>query len=267
MILGIDDWAGNVITDYKPATDAGVGFAYSRLGQGQSYNNTGETGGQGDYLYKTHHEQANLAGWLHGTYWVLDPAYTWQEQLDWVIKEWPNDDDLPFWVDCELNGNLNSAQLIDLTGNMLGNLTAHYKRKPMIYTGKLWFWEANMVPAPAWQLEYDFALAQYPFLTYPRITTSWENLKAHFVPWDKWTPGLNSPIPGHTQPPAAIWQFSGDKFILPGISGPVDLCLMSEETLARIRTTPTPVPVPVPLTLEQRVTVLEAQARAHGWTL
>ena len=42
-------------------------------------------------------------------------------------------------------------------------------------------------------------------------------------------------------------------------------------TLAALKSfgeiTPTPVPVPAPLTLEQRVSALETQAKAHGWTI
>lgn len=225
MILGIDDWAGNIITDYGPATDAGVKFAYNRLGQGNKYNNTGEKDGNGDWLYKEHCEGTRKAGWYCGTYWVLDPWSTYQEQLDWVIANWPNIDELPFSVDIEVAGTLSNSKMIKLAGNFLGAFEAHYKVKPIIYTA-FWFWWNHMSPEPSWEREYDYWLALYPYSRIP-VTCTWEELKT------RWLPGLFN-WPDLRGRKGAVWQFSGDKFTLPGIKGPIDLNMMTDATLDRL---------------------------------
>jgi GH25 family lysozyme M1 (1,4-beta-N-acetylmuramidase) len=225
MILGIDDWAGNTITDYKPATDAGVKFAYNRLGQGNKWNNTGEKDGKGDWAYKSHCENTRRAGWSNGTYWVLDPWSTYQEQLEWVITNWPNIDDLPFSVDIEVAGDFSNQKLIKLAGNFLGAFEAHYKVKPIIYTGA-WFWWNHMDPEPAWERGYDFWLAGYPFTKAP-VTCTWEELKS------KWIPSLIH-WPALRGRQGAIWQFSGDKFNLPGIKGSIDLNMVTDVVFKKL---------------------------------
>lgn len=226
VLLAIDDWAGNIINDYKPMVDGGVKISINRLGQGDAFNNTGESNGTGDWLYKKHTEDSKLNNLLNETYYVVDPICTWQSQVDWVIKNWkPQYDDLPFVADIELTRGLSGNQLIKLYGNFLGNFEAYFHEKPMIYTGKYWFWQTYMVDnygnLPSWQTEYDFWLAQYPLASSPRYIITWDQLKQYYpIGWPTPINALNN---GVSMRPVAGWQWSGDKMILPGISGPIDL--------------------------------------------
>jgi GH25 family lysozyme M1 (1,4-beta-N-acetylmuramidase) len=252
-ILAIDDWAGNIISDYEPMIDGDVRVSINRLGQGDAYNNTGEKDGKGDWLYKQHTEEGIRNGLLNETYWVIDPSIEWQKQLDWVIANWRQQyDDLPFAVDIELSRGLKGVELIDCVGNFIGHFEAHYHEKPILYTSKYGFWETYMRDEqgllPKWQTEYDFWLAQYPFVTYPRITCTWQQLKSYYP--GLWTPSIAPPRDGMKMHSVPIHQWTGDKFILPGIQGPIDLNFIKQDWLEshrRNKQDPNPNPLPLPI--------------------
>jgi GH25 family lysozyme M1 (1,4-beta-N-acetylmuramidase) len=260
-ILAIDDWAGNIITDYKPMIDGGVKVSINRLGQGDSYNNTGEKDGKGDWLYKQHIEEASKNGLLNETYWVINPSIGWEKQLDWIVANWQQQyDDLPFAVDVELTDGLKYSRLIDSIENLLVNFEMYYHEQCLIYTGKYWFWETFMRDKygrlPIWQTEYDFWLARYLFKTYPRISCSWKELESYYP--NSWVQSIDVPRDGMEMRPVPIYQWTGDKFLLPGIEGPIDLNFVKSDWLeTHLRHSPIsdPTPIPLPIFKPYSVTV------------
>jgi GH25 family lysozyme M1 (1,4-beta-N-acetylmuramidase) len=245
--LFLDDWAGNIISNYSLIKAGGVAGFMNRLGEGDAYNEMGEKDGKGDWLYKAHTEGAKEHGFLNETYWVIKPSLPWQSQLEWVIRNWLFEyDDLPFCVDVELTGGKTGPQIVDCVGNFLGAFEGVFKYKPVIYTGKYWFWQTYMKDAtgklPLWQSEYDFWLAQYPLKSDPRVTCTWEQLKQYYA--TGWTKAIDPRDAKHPMRPAALWQWSGDKFILPGIQGPIDLNWVPEEWIEKNKKNQTPKPEP-----------------------
>lgn len=231
-VLGIDDWAGNVITDYPLLKKSGVDFSYIRLGQGLGYG-IGQTGGKGDYLFEKHWKAHKDVGMLRGAYWVYDPWIDVNDQIKWVIDHYPTDGELPLSIDAELTGMLSNDRLINNIGTIWATLSAKYKEvhrfsNCIIYSGA-WWWNDHMYKwvdgkkvFPSWSKDAPFWWAYYLLKKDPRIQTNWEFLLSRYIPRDSWCP---SP-PGEAPP--KIWQFSGDKFLLPGITGPIDLNLVSK---------------------------------------
>jgi hypothetical protein len=168
------------------------------------------------------------------------------------------DSELPIWIDCELTiAGKTAANYWDDLSHILGTLTSELGYKPEIYTG-LWWWTPNMLRPglgiagyPDWQSEFKFSLAEYPYST-EAVTCSWADLKA------KWLPAVRLPrlADGIIGSQVADWQFSGDKFVLPGITTslglPCKVDLNYVYDLNSILIKPAPV-----LTLEERVKRLE----------
>ena len=81
-------------------------------------------------------------------------------------------------------------------------------KKTMIYT-RASFVKEYAPTMQVWLKDWDLWLAHYPYRP-GRVSVSWEGLKAANLP----------SIPGPSIPPNCrewkFWQFSGDKFVLPG---------------------------------------------------
>ena len=178
------------------------------------------------------------------------------QQMDYLKAIYPSDAELPVALDVEIDLQATNQYLITDVGNFLKLLEQQLAKKPIIYTGK-WWWEPNMSPAPAWVSNYDFWLASYPYAP-GRVDITWEVLPT-VLPT-----GWAQPVTNGRKP--LIWQFSGDKFVLPGVVGPIDLNLFDGDENAMRKWAGLP-DVKPPLTLEQRLALLEAEARLHGWNV
>jgi GH25 family lysozyme M1 (1,4-beta-N-acetylmuramidase) len=168
--------------------------------------------------------------------------------------------ELPFALDVEIDLQATNIYLKNDVGNFLTLLEQNFGRKPVIYSGN-WWWQPNMSPPASWVGNYDFWLASYPYAA-GRVDSTWEELPSHFPDgWneDRWI----APVPNGRRP--KIWQFSGDKFWLPGINGALDLNLFDGDEAALRQWAGLEPPPPVPPTLEERVVKLETEARTRGW--
>lgn len=253
--LGADFWAGNVI-NRPDVVVANLDFAYIRCGQGVSPD-SGYT--------KTRSIFAGQKPW--GPYYVYDPRVSASAGYDFAMKQINSLEDLPLWIDCELTiSGKSAANYWDDMSNLLGWLTRSLGYKPHIYTG-MWWWQPQMQRPgygvnnyPSWQSEFKFALAEYPYNT-TVVSCSWETLKLSWLPQVR-LPRLACGIQGSQ---VADWQFSGDKFILPGIVNgiglPNKLDLNYVYDLNSILLNPA-------LTLESldtRLTSVEQKQKAHSW--
>jgi lysozyme len=246
-VLGVDLAYCNVIADggYQVMYDGGVRFAYIKQTQGNRIY---------DSQFDKHWKGVSDTKILRGVYHVYEPLVLAKQQMNFINPVCPLSAELPFALDVEIDLQATNAYLLKEVHDFLVLLEEHFGRKPIIYTGK-WWWEPNMSPAAPWVGNYDFWIASYPYAA-GRVDLTWEQLPT-ILPTG-WAPAVTNgrkPI---------IWQFSGDKFFLPGISGALDLNMFDgdENTMRQWASLPIVKP---PLTLEERLVLLEAEARTRGW--
>jgi hypothetical protein len=109
-------------------------------------------------------------------------------------------------------------------------------------------------------------MAHYPYNS-STIRTTWQDFKTNYKP------SINSPALPTGSTKWKFWQFTGDKFILPGCESLLDINYFNGE-LADLKkfvgnetTTPPINTTPTSLTIEERLAKLEAEARSHGWSV
>lgn len=240
---------------YDLMKKGGVSFAYIKITQGNRIY---------DDHFETNWAGTKAAGILRGVYHVYEPIATAQQQIDCIASHLPADAELPLVLDVEIDLQVSSAYLLNDVSNLLQLAESTFQRKPVIYTGR-WWWEPNMTPAPAWAANYDYWLASYPFAP-GKVNLTWEQLPS-ILP-----SGWADPVTSGRRP--MIWQFSGDKFVLPGVNGALDLNLFDgdENTLRRWAGQPetestAPGKTTPAGTTKDRLARLEAEARRHGWDI
>lgn len=79
-----------------------------------------------------------------------------------------------------------------------------------------WFIKSYAPSMEMWTPDHLGWSASYPYAA-GRVTCTWEEF------YDKWLPPANAKIPTLNCKQRPFWQFSGDKFILPGTHSPMDL--------------------------------------------
>lgn len=155
-----------------------------------------------------------------------------------------------------------------------------------IYSRATWI-SQYAKPMLEWITKYHMWLASWPYAK-GAITTSWEELINYWAP-KTFSPFYASDWPS-TAKTAQAWQWSGDKFIVPGIyttqgvPRSADFNYVSDALFERFKTgeiIQPPVIDPLPLDITSRVTKLEEDlaitrneldaferiARDHGWTV
>ena len=244
MKLVLDTWAGNQPGDL--AQVVGVSGVILRGGQGNW--------GDADFASDWQRYRREKPEWKLGVYHVFDPYYTASAHIDRMMRYMPDDVDLPIVLDVELDRGKSNSEIRNRVSELYNALKSAYYDRVMIYTGG-WWWNVHMTPSPAWQPSANFWLARYPLAKYPPITCTWEELIRYYP--TGWVPALNG---GGN---AVMWQWSGDKFTLPGYNGKLDLNFVPDtiwESWVGEEEPPEP-------TLEERVTRLETEAREHGWEI
>jgi len=208
-ILGIDTWAGNQVTDYSLIHN--VQFAILRGGQGNWQD--------ADFIADWANYRSHKPDWKLTFYHVFDPWYTTAQHMARIRSYCPPNLDIPIVLDVELDRGYSNSTMRAKVKEMRDALKWEYQNM-IFYTGA-WWWDAHMSPYPSWQVEDRFWLARYPLPTYPRVSCSWEQLVNYYPSgWVNSLRGGGDPI---------IWQWSGDKFYLPGFSGLIDLNFFRED--------------------------------------
>lgn len=97
--------------------------------------------------------------------------------------------------------------------------------KIAVYT-RAWFVKEYAPGMAAWMGNFDHWYAQWPYNS-TVITTSWDKFMVNYLP------GVDEPAwpAGYADTEWAAWQFTGDKFILPGCSGAIDLNFVKKSFL------------------------------------
>ncbi len=152
-VHGIDASRFQGAIDFDSAARGGVGFAFLKATEGGDF---------ADPMFPTNHEAARRAGVPVGAYHFYYYCRTAEEQAQWFIDHVPaTPGDLPPVLDMEWNGHSETCKLRPPPETVrseahifLDRLTAHYGKKPIIYTS-IDFWEQNEM----WKLgEYQFWL-------------------------------------------------------------------------------------------------------------
>lgn len=266
-VLIIDDWAGNVIDSYGPMIDEGlVAGAIHRLGQGLGYGSGQETWsagdaiGSGDWLYDEHVTRSRAEGLEIGTYYVADPLYSVDQQLDWVCNSWQPNGRLKFWVDIELKREKSATFLEGFYHDFINAFAGKFGHDALggDYSGD-WFWPnlmrtiAGKAALPRWQKTLRHWWGYYPFPK-GRVEASWGGVRRIM---DR----LQFPQTSVLAPDQIyIWQCSGDRFVCPGVRGPLDMNLMRkadfEQLVGSVITQPPAVVLPEPAPCPAQVQVV-----------
>ena len=223
MILGIDVSYYQQKVDWPALKESGVEFAIIKC-----------TSGLGkDTMFLEHIKGASDAGMITGCYHWCDPIQDDVRQAAnvlAVIKDQPVDmialDVEQWWSDWNAwyqsitkkisNADvprMNAQRISDNGLNVARYISEHdpLKRPILIYTAK-WFTDSYSPQITSWVPNYHLWTAQYPYAA-GGIKLAWSEFKTKYWPMAK------SPILPRGLTEWKIWQFSGDKFQLPGIYG------------------------------------------------
>lgn len=264
MILGIDvsRWQPNI--DWAVLKANGIKFVFIKATQGNYSVDT---------LLRKHVEGANSVGMIIGLYHWNDPLVAADAQARYFINNVQGlkyhmiaNDVEQFWADWQewSQGNITKYISQEAISSNARGVMEYWKanlEKPAVLYTRASFIHGFARPMLTWVCGYPLWLAHYPYNT-TRVRTTWDVFKTQYKPSIS-APSLPS---GCTK--WAFWQFTGDKFYLPGVDTPLDVDYYNgtiEELRAFAKIAPLP-PPPV-LTLEQRVARLEAEARARGWNI
>jgi len=269
MVYGIDvsRWQPNV--DWALLKSKGVEFVIIKATQGNYAV---------DSMLKTHVAGAKKAGMIIGLYHWADPLVDATSQAKYFLNAIAGlsyhmvaVDVEQFWADWQewSSGNIKKYIQPDVISTNARTILKYWQNNlsvPRVVYTRASFIHGFARPMLTWVGGLPLWLAHYPYNT-KRVRTTWEVFKSDYKP----------DIPGPSLPTGCtkwtFWQFTGDKFYLPGVDTPLDVnyfngSLAELKVFAKLTTTPPPPPTPPPaLTLEQRVAKLEAEARNHSWNV
>ncbi len=218
--LGVDVSHWNDFVDFEALSAAGVSFAAVKISQGSQLR---------DGRRIQHGNAARRAGLLTGGYHWCDPTHDPDRQVENFLRagegleldfcavdveqHWRDWDE---WSRRKITRLLPPAQ-ISRCARLVSEGIARRTGKPTLIYTRTTFVQAYAAPMLDWLAEWDLWLAQYP---YPRgrLTLDWQTLRSQHLP-QTFAPALPRGAKGWR-----VWQFSGDRFILPGGGGqPLDL--------------------------------------------
>jgi GH25 family lysozyme M1 (1,4-beta-N-acetylmuramidase) len=229
MILGIDVSGWNPSVNWDLLYQGGVRFAVIKLTQGTSSLTN---------LAREHVEGARRVGMVVAGYHWNDPMLDDNKQIDFFASQLDKYDIKLGYVDVEqywqdwaefyqslrdgtpITKIITSSRISQSAYNMMTGLRNRgfssqiYTRWSFI-TGRASPMQLWISPEESWYAHYPYAVG--------RVNITWDDIK----PGGKWYPTIKAPyLPAGVK--WRMWQFSGDKFILPGTGGiPIDLNLFN----------------------------------------
>lgn len=272
MILGVDVSVWNTDIDWDILYAGGVRFAIVKISQGRYIK---------DSRARSHTEAARKAGILVGGYHWDDPMQDDKLQANNAISV-AKDLDIKFisvdveqywqyWSEFYANAVVNFIQP-ERIKTSAWNIYYHIKQaelNSLIYTRGT-FVQAYSPQMFTWLRIFMNWYASYPYKK-GRVNISWADIMNTTTWYPKGTPVLPQGVP------YCLWQFSGDKFILPGTGrSPIDLNFYTEsqeelEALfggkAIIPTPPTPGNEVEMKLMTQRIVTARATPNALGTTI
>lgn len=217
--LGVDVSRWQRTVDWKTLRAAGVSFAVIKASQGVTVS---------DALLRAHFEGAQQAGMVTGVYHWVDPTLPPGAQVEHFLKtcqgldfdfaavdveqHWQSWQE---WARNQIVQRVAPERISSTAREVAAAVRAATDKQVLVYT-RTSFVQEYALPMQVWLPEWPVWLAYYP---YPagRVWTTWEKLISSHLPR---IPGPKL-IPGCSR--WHFWQFSGDKFVLPGAAVPLDL--------------------------------------------
>ena len=273
MILGIDVCHWDTKINWGTLKSSGVEFVFIKATQGNYLV---------DPMLNQYCSDANKAGLIVGLYHWCDPIISASRQADYFLKaisgltyNMVSLDVEQYWADWaewskhNITKVFSSNQISENGRQVVAAVKTAIKTPAMIYTSS-WFINEYAPTAVNWLKDNPLWLAEYPYKT-GRLSATWESFKTDNKPKIS-APSLPKGITQWT-----FWQFTGDKFVLPGATSALDVNyyngnLDDLKKMLGIKTETDTRPAP-PTTeervtsLEGRVTKLENAAKKQGWTL
>lgn len=217
--LGVDVSRWQRTVDWKTLRAGGVSFAIIKASQGVAIS---------DALLQEHFAGARKAGMVTGLFHWVDPTLPAGAQVEHFLKtcqgldfdfaaldveqHWQSWQE---WARNQIVQRVAPERISSAAHEAALKVRAATDKRVVIYTRPS-FVQEYALPMQNWLPEWPLWLAYYP---YPagRVWTTWEKLVSHHlprIPGPKLTAGCSN---WH------FWQFSGDKFVLPGAVSPLDL--------------------------------------------
>ncbi|MHB8193278.1 MAG: glycoside hydrolase family 25 protein [Bellilinea sp.] len=227
--LGVDVSRWQRSVDWKLLRKAGVTFANVKASQGTQLR---------DQLLRSHFSGARNAGMVTGVYHWIDPILPAARQIDHfmavcsgldfdfaaldVEQYWQSWQE---WAENRIVRCFEPESISACAREAAQTLRAAIKKPVVIYT-RLSFVKTYAEPMQDWLSGWPLWLAFYPYPS-GRVNVSWESLQHEHLPKRK-----GPDLPGGASD-WHFWQFSGDRFVLPGADSPLDLSFFngSEERL------------------------------------
>jgi GH25 family lysozyme M1 (1,4-beta-N-acetylmuramidase) len=275
MILGIDVCHWDVNVNWGTLKSNGVEFVFIKATQGNYLT---------DPMLNKHCADANKAGLIVGLYHWCDPIVKASSQAAYFLnavsgltynmvsmdveQQWA---DWAEWSKHKITKVLSSNQISENGRQIAETVKAAVKTPVVVYTSSFFINEYART-ASTWLKNYPLWLAHYPYKS-GRVTTTWESFKNENKPK---TSAPSLPV-GTTQ--WTFWQFSGDKFVLPGADSALDVnyyngTLVDLKKMLGIKDNPDTRPEPTKPTVEDRLTSLETRvtkieqtAIKKGWII
>jgi len=265
MILGLDvsHWEDQV--DWGLLKSVGIEFVFIKASQGNYLR---------DPMLKSHVSGAADAGLLVGAYHWCDPNIAASAQAEYCLKQveglpirflaadveqhWQ---DWQEWRQGHITKHISPAQISRNAQEIAKNWQSKVKLPVIIYT-RASFINTYAAPAQAWLPKYPLWVAHYPYQQ-SRIQTTWDDFKEQHLP------GIQSPALPVGCHDWQFWQFTGDKFYLPGVSGAIDLNFFKGNLtdLQAFTGGVSQNPELSTLSMTERILRLESEARLHGWSI
>ena len=218
--LGVDVSYYQSAIDWQVFWEGGVRFAIIRSSVGNYLK---------DGLFQTHLSGAQKQGIICGAYHYFELNCSVASQID-ILKAALGENDVAFlaldveqyWKSwkADLRGrkdNHFSAQFISQRSREMAEKMREVWQKPVLIYTRASFVSEYAAPMNDWLPEWPLWMAHYPY-SYRKEQLTWAKLKREFAP------AIRAPwLPKNCQD-WKFWQFSGDKFCLPGVNNsPLDL--------------------------------------------
>lgn len=231
---GGDIWEGNSITNIDLVASF-FKFMYVRTWGGNT-----SPGKEKDALFDSHWKKLKDKV-ARGTYFEFQPSWSVEQNIERYKRNYPSADpgEIPDLIVYEIATTKSKSQIIDESIREYEEVKKYLGHNPWIYTGK-WYWDpvfGNISLANATEM----IIASYYWsddYARSRSIKSYTDL-LQFVP-----PGWVNPVIGANKSPIG-YQWSGDQFLVPGITKYCDLIQVSL-TLEQMKAMRTGSPIIIP---------------------
>lgn len=219
ILVDVSRWQPPGRVSYKTFAENGVIALIAKASQGDFY----------DLSFPAHMTGAEDAGLIGGAYHWFDPGKDANAQAQTFIsrikgfpvkfiaadieqhwRSWAE------WYNHNITLTYESQYINKVARYFVDKVCGETGLPTLIYTRKTWVQDWANQGYDAWMRNYFSWLAYYPY-TRTRINCTWDDL------YTKYWPKIEKPAEPTYTAGWLIWQFTGDKFVLPGYGGPLDV--------------------------------------------